>query len=365
MQATFADLNDQQLEAFGREIAEVGGRVRAKLGNDDDAWYLRALIWTNRACEVVGRGLIHFSFEPITYILGVIILSIHFNLEVTFGHNCGHGAFNSLRGRKGLDRYNTGSYHPAKLPASFKGWIYSHNGLHHSRPNVVGDDPDTGFELLRVTRLQGRSSWLHHIQLYIVLLTNLPTFLVLGYRSYLIEGRRDTRFAFRHSSGPVLRDALKRQLTENRYFLYNWLLYPLLAGVFFLSLGHALKVLSANLLAEALRGLTYGSMFHMGHHTGTVKFYRSDFEPANKAEWYLLQAETAHNVNLRTPLKHVFGGLDLQIEHHLFPDLPPNRLHEIRPDIERICKKYGVNYSNASFLTSARLFLQNYARHAH
>jgi fatty acid desaturase len=38
------------------------------------------------------------------------------------------------------------------------------------------------------------------------------------------------------------------------------------------------------------------------------------------------------------------GYLNYQIEHHLFPDLPPKKLHEAQPLVEALCKKHGVPY---------------------
>jgi linoleoyl-CoA desaturase len=43
------------------------------------------------------------------------------------------------------------------------------------------------------------------------------------------------------------------------------------------------------------------------------------------------------------------GGLDKQIEHHLFPTLAPQRLREIAPEVREICERYGVAYKSASW----------------
>jgi linoleoyl-CoA desaturase len=43
------------------------------------------------------------------------------------------------------------------------------------------------------------------------------------------------------------------------------------------------------------------------------------------------------------------GGLDKQIEHHLFPRLPPERLREIAPEVRAACARHGVRYRSASW----------------
>jgi linoleoyl-CoA desaturase len=39
------------------------------------------------------------------------------------------------------------------------------------------------------------------------------------------------------------------------------------------------------------------------------------------------------------------GNLSYQIEHHLFPDLPSNRYHEIAPQVEDLFDRYGLTYT--------------------
>jgi linoleoyl-CoA desaturase len=45
------------------------------------------------------------------------------------------------------------------------------------------------------------------------------------------------------------------------------------------------------------------------------------------------------------------GNLCYQIEHHLFPDLPSNRLHEISVRVRELCDKYDLPYTTGSFLS--------------
>jgi linoleoyl-CoA desaturase len=78
-------------------------------------------------------------------------------------------------------------------------------------------------------------------------------------------------------------------------------------------------------------------------HVGATDF-PSDAQPASRAEWYAMQVEAARDVEMPEWLSILCGGLDRQIEHHLFPRLPPNRLRQIAPRVREICKKHGVNY---------------------
>jgi linoleoyl-CoA desaturase len=55
------------------------------------------------------------------------------------------------------------------------------------------------------------------------------------------------------------------------------------------------------------------------------------------------------------------GGLDLQIEHHLFPKLAPERLRQIAPEVRAACEKYGVTYRSESWGKTLRLALSHIA----
>jgi NADPH-dependent stearoyl-CoA 9-desaturase len=49
-------------------------------------------------------------------------------------------------------------------------------------------------------------------------------------------------------------------------------------------------------------------------------------------------------------MRFMSGNLCLQIEHHLYPDLPSNRLHEISVRVRQVCDKYDLPYTTGSFL---------------
>jgi fatty acid desaturase len=56
------------------------------------------------------------------------------------------------------------------------------------------------------------------------------------------------------------------------------------------------------------------------------------------------------------------GGLDLHIEHHLFPRLPRHNLRKIQPYVQELCKKHGLTYNSDPFLKSIWDFLVWLAR---
>lgn len=56
----------------------------------------------------------------------------------------------------------------------------------------------------------------------------------------------------------------------------------------------------------------------------------------------------------------MLGGLNYQIEHHLFPRLPHTLYPTIAPIVERNCRRYGVRYT---VQPSLRVALRSHSRH--
>jgi NADPH-dependent stearoyl-CoA 9-desaturase len=67
-------------------------------------------------------------------------------------------------------------------------------------------------------------------------------------------------------------------------------------------------------------------------------------------QWYLRQLLGSANFNAGPVLRLMSGHLCYQIEHHLYPDLPCNRLHEISVRVRQVCDKYDLPYTTGSFL---------------
>ena len=82
-----------QIEA---EFEAIKQRYRAKLGPADVA-YIKGLRLKSRLAELVGRGLLWISPDPITFSVGVAFTLLHRNLEsIEIGHNVLHGQYDSF-----------------------------------------------------------------------------------------------------------------------------------------------------------------------------------------------------------------------------------------------------------------------------
>jgi linoleoyl-CoA desaturase len=146
----------------------------------------------------------------------------------------------------------------------------------------------------------------------------------------------------------------------------DYIAFPALTS---LSPGATYKsTLKANATANVIRNVWANAVIFCGHFPdGAEKFTKTDMIGETKGQWYLRQMLGSANFEGGWLLRFMSGNLCHQIEHHLYPDLPSNRLHEISVRVRQVCDKYDLPYTTGSFLlqyaktwrTIAKLSLPN------
>jgi NADPH-dependent stearoyl-CoA 9-desaturase len=111
------------------------------------------------------------------------------------------------------------------------------------------------------------------------------------------------------------------------------------------------STLKANVVANVIRNVWANAVIFCGHFPdGAEKFTNTDMIGETKGEWYLRQMLGSANFEAGPALRFMSGNLCYQIEHHLYPDLPSNRLHEISVRVREVCDKCDLPYTTGSFL---------------
>jgi fatty acid desaturase len=95
-------------------------------------------------------------------------------------------------------------------------------------------------------------------------------------------------------------------------------------------------------LHQALFGIYLGCSFAPGHKGMPI------LAPAQAADPLLRQVLTSRNVTGGRVAEVVMGGLNYQIEHHLFPSMPRPHLHRAQRVVQGFCEERGVSYAQAS-----------------
>jgi fatty acid desaturase len=331
--------DEERLRSFARAIDALREDVEAQIG-PADITYMERVCALSQTAEVLGRSLIHFSLDPFTFGVGVGSLWVHKTLELMeIGHTVLHGTYDKRPGGEKL-RSHTFRW---KAPIHERSWMMAHNIRHHQYTNIAGRDPDLDFGGLRLSgRIPHRA--LHRLQP----LSNVVTWLGFAtavnlHATGLIDVYYDKDLTvLADRSGTSIRAAHAAFLQKfARYYAREYLLFPLLAGPFFW------KVALGNALSDMARDVWAAAIIYCGH-VGASDYAKEE-RAGSRAAWYAMQVEAAYDVDVPHVLSVLCGALDKQIEHHLFPRVPPNRLREIAPRVRAICEQHGVQYRSGSW----------------
>lgn len=249
------------------------------------------------------------------------------------GHDAGHGQIFASKGanrRLGLCVGN------ALIGMSFGWWVPKHNA-HHAHPNQVNRDPDIGVsvatktngEASRASRLSGLFAR-RQAELF------LPLMLLRSTGLY-VSGVQD-----------ILRRRDRAAVTEGLLFAGHIALY-LTAVLWVLPLPEAVAFIVVH---QAVFSVYLGCSFAPNHKGMPIMDEESNLGFARQ------QIITARNISGGTCTGFVFGGLNYQIEHHLFPSMPRPNLVRAQTLVRAFCLETGLGYCEASLLGSFRQVLR-------
>ena len=311
------------IERLGSELDAIRSDIEGSLGALDAA-YIRRTILFQRTLDVAARLLIAGTRSKAGWALGAAALGFAKSVEnMEIGHNVSHGQW---------DWMNDPEIHSSTwewdMVAVSSQWKYSHNYRHHVFSNVLGVDDDLGFGVMRVTRDQPwkRQYVLQPLQNLFLALTF--EWGIAAHGVDLERGRAEKVLQTKALVAKIARQGLK-----------DYVMWPAL------SIKRWRRTLGANAVANLLRNLWAYVVIFCGHFPdGTQKFTPDVLQSETRAEWYLRQMLGAANFKAGPLLGFASGNLCYQIEHHLFPDLPSNRLAEIAERVRPLCAKYGLPY---------------------
>ncbi len=95
-------------------------------------------------------------------------------------------------------------------------------------------------------------------------------------------------------------------------------------------------------------GLYNSSVFASNHKGMQV------IEAGGRMDFLREQVLTSRNVSGHPLTDFWYGGLNYQIEHHLFPTMPRNKLRQAQPIVEDFCRRLGISYHSTGLFTSYR-----------
>ena len=260
-------------------------------------------------------------------LLTAIYLAVVATQLAFLGHDAGHRQI--FRSRRANDL--VGLVHANLLVGiSFGWWVPKHNA-HHTNPNDEDLDPDIGIAALAFTAAQARGKR----GLARVIARSQA---VLFFPLLLLE------------AGHLHVASLKAILGgRGRANLVEGLLLVVHAAVYVTVLVVVLTPLQAVvfvLVQQGLFGLYLGCSF-APNHKGMPTLTQAD-----QLDFLRRQVLTSRNVRGSRLVDFLLGGLNYQIEHHLFPNMPRPNLRQAQPLVKAFCRQHGLPYAEASLVGS-------------
>jgi fatty acid desaturase len=250
-------------------------------------------------------------------------------------HDCGHRQFSFRTAWK--NDWLTIVLGNLLIGISRQWWIDKHNE-HHGHPNQLNVDPDIEIPLLAFEEDQAlaKRGIARFVVKYQVILI-LP----LAHLQALSLHRSSIRFLIEKKAKSTLAESLA---LGAHFALYFGLLFSVLEPF------QALLFIAVH---RGLFGLFMVSIFAPNHKAMPV------LDRDSQLDFLHRQVLTSRNVIAHPITDFWYGGLNYQVEHHLFPRLPRNKLRKAQPIVKDFCRAHSIAYHETSVLQSYREILQH------
>jgi linoleoyl-CoA desaturase len=311
--------------------------------------YLKAMILIPGALGLY--SLLMFVQMPVLltvflwFLFGLNMAAIGFNIM----HDACHGSFST----KGWVNEIFG------LTNNFLGgnaflWKLKHNIIHHTYTNIDGVDDDiNNMPFLRQCSTQPLKK-MHKFQSAYMFLLYGFTSLFMFFMDYI-----------KYFSKKVYTTALKPMDFKEHFLFWG-------GKLFFIAFYIVLPIILIGwkwwligfIVSQFTLGLTLAIVFQLAHVVEHAEFDAAGVDPVKiENEWAIHQIKTTANFAFSNKLITWFvGGLNYQIEHHLFPRISHVHYPAISKIVKEICEKFDLNYI---YFPSTRAAIASHVRFMH
>jgi fatty acid desaturase len=297
--------------------------------------YRIALLFGLLALGVIVLLFVHVFWLQL---LNAVYLAFVFTQIGLLGHEAGHRQMFHHLWQHDLVSLIGGNLF---IGMSYAWWVDKHN-RHHSHPNEVDMDPDIEIPLLEFTGLENLQQ-----------MSKFRRFLVKYQASIFFPALMSVSLGLQYNSV----DFLLRN--KSRYRALEWFLIILHFALYFALVFASLPVWQAVVFVcihQALTGLYLGAIFAPNHKGMPV------LEKGSNVDFLHRQVVTSRNIYAHPITDFWYGGLNYQIEHHLFPSMPRNKLKEAQPVVKSFCQEHLIPYHETNALRSFGEILQHLHR---
>jgi fatty acid desaturase len=256
-----------------------------------------------------------------------VFLAIVFAQIGFLGHDAGHSQVYQSRRANTVLGIACGNL---ATGVSFDWWGGKHN-RHHAHPNTDGADPDIMIGVLAFSTGRARAG--RGIQR-----------LLFRYQAYLVIPLLFLEALSLHASSirTVIAPGCRHRAWEATLLGVHFAAY--LAAVFYVL--PPVKAVVFIVVQQGLLGFYLSCSFAPNHKGMPI------LDASDNTDFLRRQVLTSRNVNGGWLTDFALGGLNYQIEHHLFPSMPRPNLRRAQPLVAAFCADMDVSYTQASLLGS-------------
>jgi linoleoyl-CoA desaturase len=265
------------------------------------------------------------------FVMGVGMAGIGFSVS----HDALHGAYSS---NKTVNRMLGLSFD--MLGANGYMWKITHNVIHHTYTNIHGHDED--LEVAPFIRLSPHTEhhWIHRIQ-------HVAAFAAYSLATFFWVFAKDYKYFFQRDLGPY---------KDKKHPLSEWTILVVTKAIYYgYTIAVPLVVLDLVWWQFAIGfftvhltgGLILGVVFQLAHVVEGTEHPEPGPDSEIDDHWVIHQMRTTSNfARKNTFLNWYVGGLNFQIEHHLFPRVCSVHYPTIAPIVEETADEFDVPYHN-------------------
>jgi linoleoyl-CoA desaturase len=265
-----------------------------------------------------------------------LILCVSFGFNIAFigfnvMHDGAHGSYSKKKWINSLMGYSLNIMGGNKYI-----WKAKHNDNHHRSTNIDGIDDDIDIKPFIRIHPDDPKRWYHRYQhVYWVFLYSLTYLAWVAYQDFE-----------KYFSGKIANFPFKKMSTrEHLIFWFSKILYAFVFIVLPIMKVGLLYTLIGYLIFAIVCGFVIAVVFQLAHVMPDVIFPNPDDKNRINSEWILHQfSTTADFAPDNKIITWCIGGLNFQIEHHLFQRISHIHYPNIRKIVRDFCKDYNINY---------------------
>lgn len=288
--------------------------------------YYAARIAINVALLAAGAVTFVLLGDSWWQLLTAVFFAVMLTQFAFIGHDAGHRQILNTRRANNL----VGRAHSAVTGISYGWWVGKHN-RHHANPNHEEEDPDIEIAALAFSDEQscersGLLRWVTKYQAFLffpMLLLEAVMLRVTSVQAVL--------------TGKVKSVGLEAGVLTAHIVGYLAVVFLVLSP---------LKAVVFIAVHQGLMGVYLGCSFAPNHKGMPV------LAKGEKLDYLRKQVLTSRNISGGRWVDFLLGGLNYQIEHHLFPSMPRPNLRQAQPLVRDFCARRGISYSQCGIAHS-------------